>query len=99
VVLINGVCFSAAEYFAEMMKQVSTVTVVGDTTGGGGGIPQPFSLPSGIQVRVPAGEFRRHDGVPIEWNGIPPDVTIMNAEAEVRQGKDNQLEYAIQILH
>jgi hypothetical protein len=98
VVLINGVCFSTAEYFAEMMKQVPTVTVVGDTTGGGGGIPQPFSLPSGIQIKIPVGEYRQHDGVPIEWNGVPPDITILNTEEEVKQGRDNQLEYAIQLL-
>jgi hypothetical protein len=98
VVLTNGVCFSSAEYFAEMMKQVPAVTAIGDTPGGGGGIPSEYSLPSGAQVLIPRGEYRRHDGIPIEWNGIPPDIRIANTEAEVRQGKDSQLEYALQVL-
>jgi hypothetical protein len=37
VVLINGGSFSTAEIFPEMMKQLPSVTAIGDTTGGGGG--------------------------------------------------------------
>jgi C-terminal processing protease CtpA/Prc len=81
-----------------MMKQVPTAVTIGDTTGGGGGIPEGFPLPSGTTAWIPRKEERRHDGVPIEWNGIPPTTRVANTAADLSRGKDNQLEYAMQLL-
>lgn len=98
VVLINGVCFSTTEDFVEMMKQVSTVTVVGDTTAGGSGAPEYFSLPSGRQIRISMKDSRRYDGIPYEWNGVPPHIRVAQTEVDVQSGRDRQLEYAITML-
>jgi hypothetical protein len=98
VVLSNGVCFSTTEHFVEMMKQVPTVTVVGDTTGGGSGAPEYYSLPSGRRIRISVKDFRRYDGFPYEWNGVPPDVYVAQTELDAKQGRDKQLEYAIYFL-
>lgn len=99
VMLINGVCFSACEDFAEMMKHVPSVTAVGDTTAGGSGAPEPFTLPSGRTVYVSTKFIPRYDGQPIEWNGVPPDILVINTDAEIRAGKDTQLERAMELLH
>lgn len=98
VVLINGVCFSTTEAFAEMMGQLPNVILVGDTTGGGGGVPGYFSLPSGRVIRVPTKDVRRYDGTPVEWNGIIPDVPVMQTKADIESGHDLQLERAIELL-
>jgi C-terminal processing protease CtpA/Prc len=98
VVLINGVSFSTTECFAEMMKQIETVTVVGDTTGGGGGAPEYYPLPSGRQIRVSTKNICRYDGQPMEWNGVPPDVVVLQTRADVKNGYDLQLERAIGLL-
>ena len=98
VLLINGVCFSSCEDFAEMMKHVSTVTAVGDTTAGASGAPQPFALPSGKKINVSTKDFRRYDGLPIEWNGVVPDLLVPQTEADTKQGRDKQLERAIELL-
>jgi C-terminal processing protease CtpA/Prc len=98
VMLINGVCFSSCEDFAEMMKHVPTVTAVGDTTAGGSGAPQPYTLPSGRTINVSTKFIPRYDGQPIEWNGVPPDMLVINTETEIRAGKDKQLERAIGLL-
>ncbi|MBM4167538.1 MAG: hypothetical protein FJ215_00020 [Ignavibacteria bacterium] len=98
VVLINGVCFSATEGFVEMMKQIATVTVLGDTTGGGSGAPEYFSLPSGREIRISTKDFRRYDGEPIEWNGVPPHIRVVQTETDARSGRDRQLEQAIAVL-
>ncbi len=98
VMLINGVCFSSCEDFAEMMKHVPTVTAVGDTTAGGSGAPQPYTLPSGRKINVSTRFFPRYDGQPIELNGVPPDILVINTEAEIQAGKDNQLERASAML-
>ncbi len=97
-VIINGVCFSTTEHFADMMKQIPTVTVVGDTTAGGSGAPEYYSLPSGRKIRVSTKDFRRYDGIPYEWNGVPPDILVPQTENDIKQGRDKQLERAIQLL-
>jgi hypothetical protein len=98
VLLINGVCFSACEDFAEMMSHVPTVTLVGDTTAGASGAPQAFGLPSGRKINVSMKFIPRYDGLPIEWNGVLPDILIPQTEADIKQGRDLQLEYAISLM-
>jgi hypothetical protein len=95
VVLINGASFSAAEVLPELMKQILTVTTVGDTTGGGGGSIDVFYLPSGKRIKIPTAYFRRFNGDMIEWNGVPPDILVPQTEADIKQGRDKQLEFAI----
>jgi len=98
VLLIDGVCFSSCEDFAEMMKHVPTVTAIGDTTGGGSGAPALFPLPSGRQINVSTKDFRRYDGEPIEWNGVLPGVLVLQTVNDINLGRDKQLEAAIEFL-
>ena len=106
VVLINGSTFSAGELCTEMLKQLPIVTAVGDTTGGGGGvgasgsgeIVSDYKLPSGKLISTPTGYFERYDGQPIEWLGVPPDIRIEQTEMDIINGRDKQLEFAINML-
>jgi hypothetical protein len=99
IVLINGASFSEAERFAEMMKQVPTVTVVGDTTGGGScGGGDRFLLPNGSTLSFGTYDYRRYDGQPWEWLGIAPDVRVAQTKEDVEQGRDLQLEHALSLL-
>ncbi len=98
VVLINGATLSAAEMFAELMRQMPTVTVLGDTSGGGGGDTELFGLPSGKKLKLPVKFARRTDGEMIEWNGIIPDVVVEQTASDVRKGTDKQLAAAIALL-
>ncbi len=98
VVLINGVSFSATELFATMMSQLPNVTLVGDTTGGGGGGQAFYTLPSGRQIRISIEDFRRYDDQPIEWNGVPPNIVVMQTAEDLQNAHDLQLERAIELL-
>jgi hypothetical protein len=95
VVLINGTCFSATELFTEMIKQVPTVTVLGDTTGGGGGNTNTYLLPNGISIAIPDGDWRKYDNQPIEWNGVAPHIRVPQTKGDAQRGKDFQMERAI----
>ena len=107
VVLINGSTYSAGEITVECLKQLPNVIAVGDTTGGGSGISAnnspktvgDFQLPSGKWISVPSGYIERFDGIPWEWNGIPPDIRVEQTEEDVKKGRDMQLEYAINYLN
>lgn len=98
VVLINGASFSAAEFFTEIMKQIANVTTIGDTTGGGGGSANIYNLPSGKRIQIPDKYFKKFNDDMIEWNGVPPDIFIKQTEADIANGHDKQLEYAINYL-
>lgn len=106
IVLINGCTFSAGESSTEILKQLPNITVVGDTTGGGGGVGSNhstqtisnFFLPSGLLINIPTGYFLRYDGKHFEWLGVPPDIRVEQTEEDIQSGRDKQLEYAIDLL-
>jgi len=87
-------------------EATANVTAVGDTTGGGsaGGNSEPpdavasFYLPSGKMIDIGTVDLRRYDGLPWEWLGVPPDIRVVQTEADINQGRDKQLEYAIDML-
>ena len=85
------------------MKQISTVTVVGDTTAGGSSgstssAPAEYKLPSGKTIFVGTTDLRRYDGLPWEWVGVSPDIRVEQTEQDIINGIDKQLEFAINML-
>jgi hypothetical protein len=99
VVLVNGASFSEAEHFAEIMKQIPTVQVVGETTGGGSaGGGDRFVLPNGQVFSFGTYDYRRYDGLPWEGEGIEPDIPVPQTPAHVAAGRDRQLEVAVRLL-
>jgi len=105
IVLINGASFSGGEVFPEFMKQLPNVTVIGDTTAGAGAndyteenIQGEFRLNCGFTIRVSTVYVTRNDGLPIEWNGVLPDIRVPQTAKDIKNGRDIQLEYAINLL-
>ena len=104
VLCISGASMSTTELFPQMMKQLSNHTVVGDTTLGAGcndladDIQGDYWLPSGKYIHIGTTYVLRYDGVPKEWNGVLPDIRITQSKEDIDQGRDKQLEYAIELL-
>ncbi|WP_417600077.1 S41 family peptidase [Owenweeksia hongkongensis] len=100
-VLINRRCYSATNTFAAILYPFDNITLIGDQTGGGGGIPVDSELPNGWTYRFSA----TRSLIPIDANsyydiemGIPPDVVAHNTEARMAEGKDDILETALRVL-
>lgn len=93
VLLVNRSCYSAANTFVRNMKEMPLVTVMGDQTGGGSGLPFTSELPIGWSVRFsasPSFDARMHQ---IEF-GIEPDVKASLDESLAADGKDSMIEEA-----
>ena len=97
VILINRGCFSATTHFAAFMSILPNVTLVGDRTGGGGGIPISADLPTGWQYRFSATYQTTVDGFNFE-HGFPPDVEASTGPKDELEGRDAIVEKAIEII-
>ncbi|MFO7923254.1 MAG: S41 family peptidase [Bacteroidales bacterium] len=97
VVLTNRRSYSATTYFSQYMNALDNVTFVGDTTGGGGGMPAFHDLPNGWLLRVSSSRFYSPRGKNIE-SGIPPHIQVDMTEESMAEGRDDILEKAIEIL-
>ena len=95
VVLANRSSFSASNNFVSIMKSLQQVTVVGDTTGGGCGLPFTSELPNGWRVRFSSCPVMDAQGRLTEF-GVAPDVRIDMNEKD--RSRDAILDAAIIIL-
>ena len=93
VVLTNRGCFSSANDFACIMKPLENVTLMGDTTGGGGGMPMSSELPNGWVVRFSSAPTFDADRNHIEF-GIAPDIRLDMNDQDVQAGRDTYIESA-----
>jgi C-terminal processing protease CtpA/Prc len=97
VVLTNRSVYSAANDFVRTMKVLDNATIIGDRSGGGGGIPISFDLPNGWAVRLSATPMLDINFEHTEM-GIEPDIKIdMAPDAEIT-GRDAILDKAIEYL-
>ena len=72
VILTNRKCYSATNEFVSAMSLFPSVTIMGDTTGGGSGLPMSSELPNGWAVRFSACPNYDANKKHIEF-GVAPD--------------------------
>ncbi|MCI6159789.1 MAG: S41 family peptidase [Prevotellaceae bacterium] len=97
VVLTNRGVFSAANEFVKYMRCCPLTTVVGDRTGGGGGLPFTSELPNGWTVRFSACPMYDKNKKSVE-NGIKPDHPVELERSDLLKGQDTIIEYARQLI-
>lgn len=97
IILTNRMSYSATNAFVCRMKLAPKASIVGDKTGGGGGMPLSSELPNGWMVRFSAVPMFDANLNQIEW-GIDPDVKVDMSSADEAAGYDTIIEKAIQLI-
>ena len=97
VVLSNRRSYSSTNDFVNCMKSMPMVTIMGDKTGGGSGLPFSSEIPNGWLIRFSAAPMYDAEMNQIEF-GIEPDVRVDMSEADILRGKDTIIEEACVLL-
>lgn len=96
-VLTNRKCYSATNDFVCKMKLFPQVTIIGDQTGGGCGLPFHSDLPNGWSVRYSSSPMLNADKEITEY-GIEPDKKVDIKENDQLNNIDTIIEEAIKYL-
>ena len=97
VVLANRECYSSANVFVRNMKCLPNVTILGDRTGGGGGLPFNAELPNGWAIRFSACPTMDAQMQHTEF-GIEPHIHCALDSADQAKGTDTLIEKARELL-
>jgi len=97
-VLIDGRSGSASEIAASALQANGRATIVGQKSAGACGAAQMAPLPHGAGMMVTVAKSLSPKGVDLEKNGVTPDVAVELKKEDIKNGKDTQLEKAIEIL-
>jgi len=96
-ILSNRLSYSATNAFISKMKIAPNAIVVGDKSGGGGGLPISSELPNGWMVRFSSSPIYDASMQNTEW-GIDPDVKVDISTTDEANGIDTIIETAITLI-
>ena len=93
IVLADRGSYSATTFFSLATKAFPNITLMGDTTGGGGGLPNGGQLPNGWTYRFSVTQLLDLNFENYAENGVPPDIEVAFDWSDLT--KDEILERAI----
>lgn len=98
VILINDKTQSQAEFTTMAFQTADNVTVIGSQTAGADGNMTSFSLPGGISTAFSGIGVYYPDGRQTQRIGIVPDIEIHPTIEGIKNGKDELMEKAIELI-
>ena len=99
VVLTSSRSASAAEIFSHILQFHHRAAIVGQKTAGAVLSARKYRLPDGGEIMVPVSDYIGLNGERLEGAGVTPDREVPAATlAEIRAGKDRDIEIALEIL-
>jgi carboxyl-terminal processing protease len=98
VVLVNRGSASASEIVAGAVQDSGRGTILGEQTFGKGTVQIPHALSDGSELRVTVAEWLTPSKKQITGEGIVPDIYVERTQEDFVEGRDPQLERAVETL-
>lgn len=98
VVLVSSSSASASEVVAGALQDYERGVIIGTQTFGKGSINLLKDLSDGSTIYITIGRWFTPNGRQIEGQGLTPDIIIDRTDDDIAQGKDPQLDKAVEYL-
>lgn len=99
VILVNEETQSQAEYTTMAFRQAPGAAVLGSITAAADGNVSAIELPGGIRTMISGIGVNYPDGRETQRVGVGVDVEVHPTRAGIREGRDELLERAIDLIH
>lgn len=97
VVLVDGTTGSAAEIFSAVLQEHGRATIIGRKTAGAVLASWFHGLPGGGELQLSRMDYVTPKGRRLESDGVEPDVKVTRTLADLRAGRDGDLEAALRV--
>ena len=98
VILVNELTQSSAEYTSMAFRAGDNTKIIGSTTAGADGNVSAIMLPGGLRTMISGIGVYYPNGGETQRIGIVPDIEVQPTIEGIKQGKDELLEKAIEII-
>jgi len=98
VILVNEGSASASEILAGALHAKRNIKLIGTPTFGKGTVQELRSLGDNSKIKLTIANWVLPDGTVISEDGLKPDNEVKITETDTQEGKDPQLEKAIEVL-
>jgi carboxyl-terminal processing protease len=98
VVLINQGSASGSEILAGALRDNREVILLGETSFGKGSVQELTELRGGFSLKITIAKWLTPKGYSIADTGLEPDIMVELTQDDYDQGKDPQLDRAIEII-
>lgn len=98
VILINGGSASASEILAGALREHEKATLIGTKSFGKGSVQELVKVTPDTSLKITVARWLTPEGNSISDNGLEPDIEVEMTLDDLKEGKDPQLEKAIEYL-
>ena len=98
IILVNEYTQSQAEFYAMALRLTPKSLVVGSQTSGADGNSPEFKLPGGLVTSFTGIGVYYPDGSETQRIGIVPDINVKRTVSGIKNGMDDLLEKAVQLI-
>ncbi len=99
IILLNELSQSQAEYTAMAFRAGENVQIIGSTTAGADGDVSRIPLPGGMMTMISGIGVLYPDGTETQRIGIIPDIEVLPTIKGIKEGRDELLEKAIEVIN
>ncbi|PIS20986.1 hypothetical protein COT52_00945 [candidate division WWE3 bacterium CG08_land_8_20_14_0_20_43_13] len=99
IIIIDQGSASSSEILAVDLQYYLKAVLVGEKSFGKGTIQEALDLPEGTGLNITVARWLTPEGKCVTGEGLSPDYPVIREENEVSEGRDSQLEKAVELAN